>query len=262
MKGVYVFHGADRKSGVTMLAQSVAEMIAAEATEEKILFVSMCGRKNAQYFREPAESIGFCRSRLESGLPILRSDIGNTSYLRNLSVLCGIQKESEVRSWMPDLAGQMLREFRREFRVVIADTGSELASGLAVGSLAEADETYFVLSQNEAAVHRYEQEMQVYRDAGIQWNGIVLNQYSEQDPYTADYIGKRLKADGEKQYSVRMSAHGRRAEMEYKTLAAIGERRVVKDIQRIAWDFMRTAEIVQGEEKRKRKWKNFVWKSI
>lgn len=262
MKSVCVFHGADRKSGVTMMAQSVAEMVAAAAPEEKVLFVSMCGRKNAQYFRESAESIGLCRNRLESGLSILRSDIGSTSYLPNLSVLCGIQKESEVRSWMPDLARQMLREFRREFRVIVADTGSDLASGLAVGSLMEADETYFVLSQNEAALHRFEEEMPVYREAGIRWNGILLNRYSERDPYTMDYVQERLKIQGEKKYIVHMSERGRRAEMEYRTLAALGERGIVRDIQKIASDVMQTAEIMQSGEKGKRKWKNFVWKSI
>ena len=75
MKNVYVFHGADRKVGVTMTAQSAAEWIAGAAPKADVLLLTMCGRQNVQYQKRPAPPIDQYRSRIESGVGISKKDI-------------------------------------------------------------------------------------------------------------------------------------------------------------------------------------------
>ncbi len=75
MGKVHAFHGAERKSGVTMLSQSVAEYIAKAFPESEVLFVSLSGRSNIQYLQEKMPSIDSYRSRMESGIPLSKEDL-------------------------------------------------------------------------------------------------------------------------------------------------------------------------------------------
>ena len=154
MGKVHAFHGAERKSGVTMLSQSVAEYIAKAFPESEVLFVSLSGRSNIQYLQEKMPSIDSYRSRMESGIPLSKEDLQKTTYLDNLYIISGIQQEAEARFYMPELAQRLLSDLRNEFDVIIADTGSELDNGLAVGCLSTAEKIYLLLSQNEADLRR------------------------------------------------------------------------------------------------------------
>src|SRR5665647_1130568 len=52
MDKLFSFHGIDHKVGVTMIAQSVAELIANERKDLKILLITLNGRKNAGYVKK------------------------------------------------------------------------------------------------------------------------------------------------------------------------------------------------------------------
>ena len=54
---MFVFHGADSKVGTTMISQSVAEIIAENLKDKRILFTSLNGRSNNQYVDRIGESI-------------------------------------------------------------------------------------------------------------------------------------------------------------------------------------------------------------
>ena len=95
MDKLYAFHGADRKSGVTMIAQSIAEYIAEAAPASRILLLILNGRQNVQYLREDTAPIDNYKSRLESGVGISVSDIDKAEGFDNLFVISGVKKEEE-----------------------------------------------------------------------------------------------------------------------------------------------------------------------
>ena len=257
MGKVHAFHGAERKSGVTMLSQSVAEYIAKAFPESEVLFVSLSGRSNIQYLQEKMPSIDSYRSRMESGIPLSKEDLQKTTYLDNLYIISGLQQEAEARFYMPELAQRLLSDLRNEFDVIIADTGSELDNGLAVGCLSTAEKIYLLLSQNEADLRRYELLMPLYRRMQIEFSGIVVNKFLERDPYSRSYLKKRLDMREKELYFVRMASEARRAEMEYRTLLQM-ENGYARDIEAVAAAIAEASGIESKNEKRKSRWKRFT----
>jgi len=230
MDKLYAFHGADRKSGVTMIAQSIAEYIAEAAPASRILLLILNGRQNVQYLREDTAPIDNYKSRLESGVGISVSDIDKAEGFDNLFVISGVKK----------------------------DTGSELDNGLAVGGLGEAKKTYMILSQNEATIRRYENQGVIYSKIGMKFDAVIINKYTEKDPYSSDYIKRRLDISDKEVYTVQLAETGRTAEMEYKTIKSLENGRYKRDIEMIAADIIKDSDIEIKNEKRKMRWKDFI----
>ncbi|MEL7655374.1 MAG: hypothetical protein AAGU75_05640, partial [Bacillota bacterium] len=49
---LFSFHGVDHKVGTTMTAQSIAQVIASNNPDLKILLIAMNGRESTEYFKE------------------------------------------------------------------------------------------------------------------------------------------------------------------------------------------------------------------
>src|SRR5665647_3532592 len=97
MDKLFSFHGIDHKVGVTMIAQSVAELIANERKDLKILLITLNGRKNAGYVKENIETIDNYRMQIDSKIIISKDFLGGTKRYENLHMLAGLMKESEER---------------------------------------------------------------------------------------------------------------------------------------------------------------------
>ena len=258
MDKLYAFHGADRKAGVTMISQSVAECIAEAAPGARILLLILNGRQNIQYLREDTVPIDNYRSKLESGIRISVSDIKAAEGFRNLFVISGVKKEEEQRFYMPAVVKQLLANVADDFDVIIADTGSELDNGLAIGGLSEAKKTYMILAQNEATIRRYENQSGLYSEIRMDFDSVIINKYMEKDPYSAGYIKKRLGLDDKNVYTVRLADTGRKAEIEYKTIKALANEKYERDIEKIASDIIKDLGLEIRNEKRKNRWKGFI----
>lgn len=257
MNNLYAFHGADRKVGVTMIAQSVAECAARLVRTEDVLLVTLNGRQNSQYLKEEVSPIDKYRAKLESGVSVLKNEIDRASNIPNLYVISGIKKETEERLYMPDTAKALLQDVCSQFKIVIADCGSELDNGLAIGGLIEAKQIFMVLSQNESTIRRFEKIRKLYEDLLIDFDGIIVNKYSERDPYSSGYIRKRLEIESAELYKVSLTSLGRRAEMEYRTILDMNDDEFIKDIEQIAFKVLSDAGI-DSTSKRKSKWKGFI----
>jgi len=258
MDKLYAFHGADRKSGVTMIAQSIAEYIAEAAPASRILLLILNGRQNVQYLREDTAPIDNYKSRLESGVGISVSDIDKAEGFDNLFVISGVKKEEEKRFYMPSAVKLLLTNIADDFDIIISDTGSELDNGLAVGGLGEAKKTYMILSQNEATIRRYENQGVIYSKIGMKFDAVIINKYTEKDPYSSDYIKRRLDISDKEVYTVQLAETGRTAEMEYKTIKSLENGRYKRDIEMIAADIIKDSDIEIKNEKRKMRWKDFI----
>ena len=57
MENIVAFHGADHKAGVTMVAQSVAQIIAESNPDIRVLFAALNGRKSCEFIKKPGKTI-------------------------------------------------------------------------------------------------------------------------------------------------------------------------------------------------------------
>ena len=258
MNNLTVFHGVDHKVGTTMIAQSVAEVIAAARPELKVLWISMQGREGTEYVQEVGESIEGLKLYLDSKVLPGPDLIQNIRKGENLYMLGGVSAVSEERYYFPHTAAYLLSTMEREFDIMIADSGNDVDNGLAMGALEQGGENFLVLTQQESILTRYEKLDRFYFQLGLKFDRFVINKHCEQDPYDMDYIAKRLELDPDQLYKVEETASGRRAEMEYRTLIAYHDERYIADIITIANGILSRQGFHKIEKQRKSKWKDFM----
>lgn len=258
MEKLFAFHGIDHKVGTTMIAQSVAELIATERKKLKILLITLNGRKNAGFLRENVETIDNYRMQIDSKIIVSRDFMGGTKKTENLHVLAGLVKENEERYYYPDSAAYLLEAIEDQFDIIIGDTGSEMDNGLALGGLLLSDNNYLVMSQMESSLRRFEELVDRYEQANVKFNQYIINKFEEKDPYTIQYMSKRLFLDKDLFLKVRKVDYGKQAEMEYKTLIEFRDEGYKGDIGRIASQILVKMGHHEIDSGKKSKWKSFI----
>ena len=258
MEKLFSFHGIDHKVGVTMIAQSVAELIANERKDLKILLITLNGRKNAGYVKENIETIDNYRMQIDSKIIISKDFLGGTKRCENLHMLAGLIKESEERYYFPDSAAYLLEAVEDQFDIIIGDTGSEIDNGLAVGGLSISNDNYLILTQLESSLRRFEEQTDRFSKANIIFEKYILNKYDEKDPYTLQYIEKRLKIDKNLLMKVKNVDYGKQAEMEYRSLIEFRDDKYKSDILLIVNQILSKMGLNEIDSRKKNKWKSFI----
>ncbi|QIB69938.1 hypothetical protein Ami103574_11665 [Aminipila butyrica] len=259
MKNLFAFHGVDHKSGVTMITQSVAELLAAQNSKLNILFMALNGRKSDSYLKGGIRTIDNFKLQMESKLLISKELARDCRYKGNLYVLGGLENEQEERYYFPEAARYLLEAAASSFDLVLVDTGSCLDSGLALGGLLSAAKRYLILTQQESNLSRYEQLKPLYEKVQISFEGWIVNRYIEEDPHTLKYVGERLFLDKEKLARVQLCSWGRQAEREHKTLLDFRTDCYEEDISNLASTLAQEAGLPPIKRQRKSKlWKNFI----
>ncbi len=119
MNNIVVFHGVDHKVGTTMIAQSVAEMIAREKQIYKVLLLFLNGRKSTDYIREEFNSIGQIKMQIDNRI-ISGKEIAKICRCHNkLYMLAGVGKPEEERCYYPDTAEFILNSLKNEFDLIM-----------------------------------------------------------------------------------------------------------------------------------------------
>lgn len=252
LRNIYAFHGADSKVGVTMTAQSAAQCLAAQNPGADILFLVLAGKQNAEFSRGEDVAIEKFKSKLDSGLPIRKSDLHPNGSFGNLFAIGGLTHEWSERYYAPKTAERLISDLSGRFDAIVIDSGSRPDNGLALGGLVCASKKYLVLAQSEAALRRYERNREIYRNMELHFDRYVINKYADKDPYTAGYIAKRLGMERASFATVALSECGCRAEREYKTIFECKDSRYGRDIRRIAGEIAADAGLGSTckEEKR------------
>jgi len=258
MDKLFSFHGMDHKVGVTMIAQSVAELIANERKDLKILLITLNGRKNAGYVKENIETIDNYRMQIDSKIIISKDFLGGTKRYENLHMLAGLIKESEERYYFPDSAAYLLEAVEDQFDIIISDTGSEIDNGLAVGGLLLSNNNYLILTQLESSLRRFEEQGERFSKANIIFEKYIVNKFEEKDPYTLQYIEKRLKLEKDMLMKVKNVDYGKQAEMEYRSLIEFRDDKYKSDIGMIANQILLKMGENEIDSRKKNKWKSFI----
>ena len=258
MEKLYNFHGIDHKVGVTMLSQSVAELIANEKSHLKVLLITLNGRKNAGYIKENVETIDDYKMRIDSKLVMAKEFQLSTKRANNLHMLAGVIKEEEERYYYPDSVAYLLETVEEQFDLIISDTGSELDNGLAIGGLTLSENNYLVMSQLESSLRRYEEQALRFHTAKIHFNKCILNKFEEKDPFSVSYVSKRLSIREEDLMVVRNVDYGKQAETEYRSLIEFRDEKFRADICRVANQILTKAGEAEIDLRKKKKWKSFI----
>ncbi|MDR1136321.1 MAG: hypothetical protein LBL49_09130 [Clostridiales Family XIII bacterium] len=258
MSDLYIFHGIDSKVGTTMISQSVAEVMAGVFTEKKVLFIALNGRESTDFIREDTEHIDTLKSRLESRMLAENELAAHCRNVRNLFVLGGLCNEEEERYYQPELAAHLIDVAANSFDIIVIDSGNRLDNGLAFGALRLEAHKYFIMTQQESVLARWEKRKSVYERLGVTPDGYILNSYIDKDIYPLEYIAKRLAMDKNKFYKIAFSYGGRRAEIERKTLMGGSGDAFSCDVVRLTERVIGAESGSMNPKKRKRHWKNFI----
>lgn len=258
MEKLFAFHGVDHKVGVTMVAQSVAEVLAHGRKDLKVLLITLNGRKNKEYVKENVDTIDDYKMRMDSKLIISKDFAASTRKRENLHMLAGLMKEEEERYYFPDSASYLLEAIEDQFDIIISDTGSEIDNGLALGGLTVAGSKFLVLTQLESSLKRFENQKERYQTAGIRFEHYLVNKFEEKDPYGISYLSKRLNIGKDQILKIQNAEYSRQAEMEYKSLVEFQDSRYKSDIHQIANHILRKNGHDSISTGKKTLWKNFI----
>jgi len=255
---LFVFHGADSKTGVSMLAQSAAELIAGEKREKRVLLVNLQGRYGAAYTGFVGENVEGLRHYLDNRLLNREEVLAGCRCTENLYVIGGVATIGEERYYQPEMSSYLLSELRDEFDLILADSGSEIDNGLALGSLIMGDELILTLTQQEGVLKRLEKLTPLYRKLDLAFTLWVCNRFEEGDPYSREYLCRRLNIPQESLFTAAETQEGRRAEAESRTLLAYRSRAYEADLLNLSNEILRRAGEEPIEKQRKKRWKSFI----
>ena len=188
MSYVVVFHGIEHKVGCTMVAQSVAELIAKEKKEITVLFAALNGRKSTEYMKEDVVTIDDYKVQLKSGIGIDEHALAPNRKIDNLCFIAGIEKEEESRYFLPEMVDVLVDSLYTKFDLLILDAGSNIDNGLAFGALTMKNLKYLIIEQSESSIKRYEKMKEIYDKLNIDFDKYILNKHVESDPLTVKYI--------------------------------------------------------------------------
>lgn len=258
MNCMFAFHGVDHKVGTTMLTQSVAEMISEYNKELRVMLLHLNGRPGLEYASSIGETVEGIKLYLDNHLLQNGEWIPSCKKSDNLYQLGGIKSVGLSRHFSPASAAYLLDVIADEFDLILVDAGNDLDNGLAVGALEGISNRYCILTQQESMLKRYEENKTLYEQLGFSFSGIIVNKFHKQDPYSLDYMAKRLDFELEKLEKVELTNKDRQAEMEYRTLISFGDSNYNADILLIANHLLTQCNLTPIQSKRTSKWKLFT----
>jgi len=246
-----VIHGSDSKVGTTMLAQSIAEMIAEHRQDLSVIMIALHGRSGTDYLNEPAVTLDNIRTVIEgrmlSGEELRKLCV----WKKNLHILGGFGSAGLSRGYFPEMADHLLSICKESFDFVITDSGNEMDCGLAVGALRQDAHKILVLTQHETAISRYEAISDIFDRLDIRFSEILINKYQDTDPYDVNYIAKRLNVSHSMINTIAYAEKHRKAESDHLSLLHYGNRQYCRDIDRIAVCLLRKLYPDERDVKRK-----------
>lgn len=241
-----------------MIAQSVAELIASEKKELKVLFASLNGRGNTEYIRETPVYIDELKNHIDNKMLNRQDFLRICKRTDNLYMMAGISNEIEERLYFPDAAGYLLQTVTPEVDIVIVDSGNAIDNGLAIGALSAANDVFLVLTQQESVLKRFERLKDIYQSLGLPITEFLINKYYAEDPYSLDYIGQRLQLEKKTFSKIESAENAWQAEMNYKTLIEFKNDKYIQDITGVANGILIKSGYSGIQRQRKSRWKNFI----
>ena len=200
---VITFLGPDHKAGTTSIAKAIAEAIAKDHPDKKVLFIDAEG-----------EYLGMWRHGIkietEEGSKDIASIIKMARQKDNLFAMTSCQAVDDL--FHPDMAEYFISSLKgsSDMDYIICASG-EIEHSMAIGSLLAADSIYIVFSHDqncESGLRRYEWMKALYEKLDLKIDGFILNKFNKMSAYSPWYIVQRLGIDESILYSIRTAEQG------------------------------------------------------
>ncbi len=259
---MFAFHGVDSKIGTTMISQSVAEMIATDKKDIKVMHISLNGKRGTEYIDKIGESIEGIKIYLDTKVLSKKELLSACRRTDNFYMLGGVMSLYQARHYQPSAAIYLLESLADEIDLIIADTGNELENGLAIGGLEYIKSRCCLISQQESMLRRYEILLPIYKKLNISFNFYAVNKFGNKDPYGIDYISRRLSLQKNELQKIEMSYYGRRAEMETRSLLAYKNEGYIDDIRCLSDKVLSGFGIESIKHRGRKKWRHLSWMNI
>ncbi|MDD2484557.1 MAG: hypothetical protein PHQ50_06010 [Eubacteriales bacterium] len=258
MSCMVAFHGVDSKIGTTMLCQSVAEWIAKEKKDHRVLLVSLNGREGSEYTDKAGASMESLKIFLDNRLLSRKELLESSKKSANFHLIAGVSDSRQARHFAPEAAVYFLDSVEDDFDVILVDTGNELDNGLAIGALERIKNRVLVISQQETMLRRYEIQKPLYKKLGFSFERTLVNKYQKEDPYDLSYISKRLSVSENELFQISESGEARQAEVVHKTLLSFKDSKYKEEIEQTAKAIIGNHAMTKKVEVKRKKWISFI----
>ncbi|MBR0596830.1 hypothetical protein [Sinanaerobacter chloroacetimidivorans] len=255
---LFTFHGSDHKVGTTMLSLSIASAISRYHQNLKILQISMNGRESTEYIREAPVTVDTLKIQIENRMLHEQDFLKICKHNANLYVMAGPSNELEERFYCPEGAAYLLEEISPYFDIVIADSGNEIDNGLAIGALQCSRDIFYIVTQQETSLSRYEKRKDIYDNVGVVFSDLILNKYVEHDFYDAAYVADRMQSEAQNVWKVSASDYAKQAEMEHMTLIDYKNDKFIQDIVELSNCILSKSGLPEIKKQRKNIWRSFI----
>lgn len=176
MSKTSVFFGGDNQVGTTMLAQSVAELVGKKG--EKTLLILASGQYGTDYISNKVNfSLDDIRSNLASN-NLLSGDVRDIVMEYNgISVLPGIKNISTIKYYSEEDIDKIVNSIENDYDQIIIDGGCNVQYGLNISSLKYGKNRYYVVTQQEKCLRRFENICNTILKP-LEYSGkLVINKY-------------------------------------------------------------------------------------
>ncbi|NCB41086.1 MAG: hypothetical protein EOM59_00445 [Clostridia bacterium] len=251
MDKIFVYYGIDHKCGTSMVCQSIAERIAKEFPQLKVLLIHTEGRCGTDFVSGVSESMERIRPYLCEGVLDAEEILSKSKLKENLYFIAGEEQLDSARLYQPSMSDLLLSSMRAKFDLIFCDSGSEIEHGLALGSLFAADAIYLVMVQSESALRRFEWLYPLYSKLSVKTAGYLINKYDKENPYSKKYMKQRLGLKEHSFLTIRESLQGAQAEIQRCTLNCYNEKPYSSDIKCMANCVLKRAGLPGIPERKK-----------
>jgi|GEM_PF-825400 len=185
IENVITFFGADNKVGTTMIAHSVAEMMAMH-TDLSIGLLCLNNNPSREYLKSNINT-GIDNIKIKLFNNVLNADeLVQVCVKENdaLYILPGVDYSPDARLFMPEHITRLINMASKKFDIVLIDAGSNIDSGLAIASLKLAKARYLIITQQEVVRKNFKRiENQVLQSLGLDIKKfmLIVNKYIGSD---------------------------------------------------------------------------------
>lgn len=203
-QNIITFVGADHKAGTTMIATTIAELIA-NNTNSNVLLIHLNKEPSTYYIKhEEDELYSLSNLRLKLTNNILTSEEIINSCIKlkeNFYVLPGVNTISETRYYLPEHIEYLLKLATDVFHTIIIDAGSlselDLQGGMTIAALTMSHKNYLITTQQDICYKQFDRiNNQSLSRLGIFPSDFLMvlnNFYDFSSSYSPSQIADRYK---------------------------------------------------------------------
>ncbi|MEF9921722.1 MAG: hypothetical protein RR313_07025 [Anaerovoracaceae bacterium] len=233
MKKIITFFGGDSQVGTTMIAQSVAEIIAKGGNRVALIMAS--SEYGLDYIDQNQDlSLDDLKTNITNNHLTVEDVKGIMFEHNDISIVPGIKNITTLKYYGEDDIEIMIKPLEKNYDFIIIDAGNNVQYGLSMSALKHSEKRYYVITQQEKSVRRFKNLQQSILGP-LNWNGqIIINKYNGNmafySPKQIEEIFKTKKA-----FTISYIEYGWQAESDRSTLLkypkfAEGIKQIVNDI--------------------------------